>query len=226
MKTIVITGVTKGIGRALAGWFTAEGHTVVGCGRNEAKIRELKTEPGPAEHFVAVDVTDAKAVSEWAAKVIERHGPPDILVNNAAVITENAKLWEVSAAEFDQVIDVNLKGVANVLRAFVPSMVARNSGVIVNLSSGAGRFPIGGMATYCCSKWGIEGLTQSLAEDLPEGMAAVPLSPGTVNTEMLQTTFGASASQSVTPDEWARKGGPFILGLGPKDNGKPLEVRG
>ena len=118
---------------------------------------------------------------------------PDLLLNNAATINPNAPLWKVSADEFSYVIDVNIKGVANVIRHFVPRMIERGSGVIVNFSSGWGRSTSPEVAPYCATKWAIEGLTRALAQELPAGMAAIPLNPGIINTDMLQSCFGESA---------------------------------
>jgi NAD(P)-dependent dehydrogenase (short-subunit alcohol dehydrogenase family) len=133
-------------------------------------------------------------------------------------------LWEVSAREFSEVIDVNVKGTANVIRHFTPSMVKRKSGVIVNFSSGWGRSTDAEVAPYCASKWAIEGLTQALAQELPSGMAAVPLNPGIINTEMLRSTFGGSVNQYPSPEEWAKIAVPFLLNLGPNDSAKQLTV--
>ena len=119
-----------------------------------------------------------------------------MLLNNAGLINRNAPLWEVRAQEFSDVIDVNLKGVANVIRHFVPAMIKRRSGVIVNFSSGWGRSTDAEVAPYCATKWAIEGLTQALAQELPPGMAAVPFNPGIINTAMLRSCFGGSARLS------------------------------
>jgi NAD(P)-dependent dehydrogenase (short-subunit alcohol dehydrogenase family) len=146
------------------------------------------------------------------------------LLNNAALINRNQPLWRVTAAEFSAVIDVNIKGVANVIRHFVPAMVARRRGVIVNISSGWGRTTDAEVAPYCASKWAIEGLTQALAQELPAGMAAIPLNPGIIYTDMLRSCFGASARQYPCPEEWAKTAAPFLLRLGPADNGRPLTV--
>ena len=103
------------------------------------------------------------------------------------------RLWKVAADEFDRVVDVNIKGVANVIRAFVPAMIEREGGVIVNFSSGWGRSTAPEVAPYCATKWAIEGLTRALAQELPTGLAAVPLNPGIIDTEMLRSTFGGRA---------------------------------
>ena len=223
---IVITGVTRGLGRALADWYIANGHTVAGCGRSGPAIFDLRfTHPEP-HSFDPVDVTQPVKVALWAERVLGAMGAPDFLINNAGLINAPAPLWKVTAQEFDKVVSVNVAGVANVIRAFVPAMVERGSGVIVNLSSGWGRSVAPNMAPYCATKWAIEGLTKALAEELPSGMAAVPLSPGVIDTEMLRTCFADGASSYPKPEEWAKRAAPFILGLGPKDNGRSASVEG
>src|SRR6186713_2957828 len=137
-KTILITGLTKGLGRALAEWYIAHGHTVVGCGRSAEVLNLRFTHPAPHD-FAAVDVAEENKVAMWAEKVIATHGAPDLLINNAALMNTPAPLWKVPAVEFNKLIDVNIKGVATVIRHFVPAMIARKTGVIVNLSSGWGR---------------------------------------------------------------------------------------
>jgi NAD(P)-dependent dehydrogenase (short-subunit alcohol dehydrogenase family) len=174
-----------------------------------------------------VDVADARAVEAWADQILQKHGAPDLLLNNAAVIHPNAPFWKVPANQFNQVIDVNVKGLANVLRAFLPAMVKVRKGVIVNFSSGWGRSTSPEVSGYCASKYAVEGLTASLAQELPAGMAAVALNPGIINTEMLQDCFGKeSASHYPDAAQWAKSAVPFLLRLGPKDNGHPLTVPG
>jgi len=147
-----------------------------------------------------------------------------LLLNNAGRINRNAPLWQVGAPEFSDVIDVNIKGVANIIRQFVPEMLKRGSGVIVNFSSGWGRSTAAEVAPYCATKWAIEGLTLALAQELPPGMAAVPLNPGIINTDMLRSCFGGSALGYPTAEEWAKIAVPFLLKLGPANNGRPLTV--
>jgi NAD(P)-dependent dehydrogenase (short-subunit alcohol dehydrogenase family) len=223
-RIIVLTGATRGLGRALVPRFTAAGHTVLGCGRSAKQVAELAAE-FPAPHgFAAVDVRDTAAVQAWADRLLSKYGPPDLLVNNAAVMNNPSPLWEVPAEEFDGLIDVNVKGIANVIRAFVPAMVDRHSGVIVNLSSGWGRSTSPGVAPYCASKFAVEGLTRALAQELPPGMAAVPLNPGVIDTDMLRQCWAESAGAYPKADAWAERAAPFLLKLGAGDNGKPLAV--
>ena len=214
--------MARGLGRALAEGFAAEGHQVVGCSRSKNKIAELGKALGHSHSFSVVDVRDDDAVRDWASTAIKEAGAPDLLLNNAAVINKSKFLWDVSATEFDAVIDTNIKGVTNVIRHFLPSMAREQSGVIVNFSSGWGRSASPEVAPYCATKWAVEGLTQSLAQELPEGMAAVPFNPGIINTQMLRSCFGPSASDFLSPTEWAEATIPFLLGLGAQHNGQSL----
>jgi NAD(P)-dependent dehydrogenase (short-subunit alcohol dehydrogenase family) len=223
-RVVVITGVTRGLGRAMAEEFAKHRHTVAGCGRSAKEVQALSKLLSSPHHFTIADVTDDDAVAAWAGEVIAKLGTPDLLLNNAAIINRNAPLWRVPAQEFSGVIDVNIKGVANVIRHFAPAMIERGQGVIVNFSSGWGRSADAEVAPYCATKWAIEGLTQALAQELPSGMAAVPLNPGVIDTGMLRSCFGSAASAYPSPQQWARRAVPFLLKLGPRDNGQPLTV--
>ncbi len=223
-KVVVVTGVSSGLGRALVEGFAALNHTVLGCARSRDKIDALARKFPSPHRFSVVDVTSDDAVRAWTTECIKSAGAPDLLINNAAVINPNAPLWKVSAKAFSDVIEVNVKGTANVIRHFVPAMIERGSGVIVNISSGWGRSVDAEVAPYCASKWAIEGLTQALAQELPRGMAAIPLNPGIINTEMLQSSFGAAASRYPSASEWAEIAVPFLLKLGAADNGRQLTV--
>lgn len=225
-KFIVVTGCTRGCGRALAEFFIAQGHTVAGCGRAEDGVGKLRGKFGPPHDFTALDVSDDDAVMRWASRLVTTHGTPDLLVNNAAVIAKNAPLWKVPAAEVAATLAVNIGGTANTIRHFAPAMIARGRGVMVNFSSGWGRSTSPDVAIYCASKFAIEGLTQALAQELPKGVAAVALNPGIINTDMLRSCFAGGASAHPKPAEWAGRAGPFLLGLGAKDNGKSLDVPG
>ncbi len=224
-RVVLITGVTKGLGEAMTAKFVSLGHCVIGCGRSAEAIELLRGRHMAPHRFDVVDVSSDSDVSCWAKSVLSEFGPPDLLLNNAAIINGNAALWDVPVEEFDAVIDINIKGTANVVRHFVPAMIERRRGVIVNFSSGWGRVPSKDVAPYCASKWGIEGLTQSMAQELPGGMAAIPLDPGIISTEMLRRCFGASASRSPEPDQWVEVAVPFLLQISANDNGKPLSVR-
>ncbi len=223
-RRIVLTGVTRGLGRAMTEEFIARGHTVLGCGRSTDELEHLRRRFGAPHDFAAVDVMRADRVRTWADRLLAEHGAPDLLINNAAVMNANAVLWEVPADEFDRLIDINIKGVANVLRSFVPAMIARGSGVIINFSSAWGRSTSPQVAPYCASKFAIEGLTQALAQELPRGLAAIPLNPGIIDTDMLRSCFGDDAGHYPPASAWAKRAVPFLLKLGRRDNGKSLSV--
>jgi NAD(P)-dependent dehydrogenase (short-subunit alcohol dehydrogenase family) len=225
-KVVVITGATRGLGAAMASELARLGHCIVGCGRSGEIIERMTEQFGKEHDFTTLDITDADAVTRWGKLAIARLGPPDLLLNNAALINSNRVLWEISAQEFDAVVDVNIKGVANVIRSFVPAMVERGTGVIVNFSSGWGRSTSSEVAPYCATKFAIEGLTKALAQELPASMAAIPLNPGIINTDMLQSCFGSGARSYPTPSQWAKSAVPFLLQLGAKDNGKSLSAPG
>jgi len=190
-KIILITGATRGLGRAMVNEFARLGHTVLGCGRSMREIEQLRKALPRPHDFQAVDVANEEQVRSWATSLLASHGPPDLLLNNAGV-------------------------------HFVPAMLKRGSGVIVNFSSGWGRSTSGDVAPYCATKWAIEGLTQSLAQELPSGLAAIPLNPGIIDTQMLRSCFGGSAASYPSPEEWAGIAVPFLLKLSPQDNGKQL----
>lgn len=225
-RLILVTGASRGLGRAMTAGFVERGHTVIGCSRSADAVRRLRSDFPPPNRFDEVDVADDLGVDSWAKSVLTETGAPELIINNAALINANNPLWEVPASEFSQVVDVNLKGVYHVIRHFVPSMIARGSGVIVNVSSGWGRLTAPDVAPYCATKWAVEGLTRALADELPPGMAAVPLNPGIIHTEMLDSCFAGSARTYPTPKEWATRAVPFILEIGPSDNGHPLSVPG
>jgi len=225
-KLIVITGVSRGLGLAMTEKFIELGHTVLGCARSFEAVEQLKQKYRAPNYFTCLDVASDEQVKAWATEIIANNEPPDLLLNNAAITNYSAPLWKVSSEEFSQVIDVNIKGTANVIRHFVPAMIARKSGIIVNFSSGWGRSTSPQVAPYCASKWAIEGLTRSLAQELPRGMAAIPLNPGIIHTDMLDICFGEEAASYTPVKEWVQKAVPFLLKLKPSDNGVPMTVPG
>lgn len=223
-KQIVITGVSRGLGRALLEEFTRMGHSVAGCCRSEERAEELNSSGAPGLRVDAVDVSEEKSVARWAETVLAEFGPPDFLLNNAALINANATLWQVPPAEFSRLFDVNVKGTYYVIRYFLPAMIERGQGVVVNFSSGWGRDTSPEVAPYCATKWAIEGLSRALASELPRGLASVALNPGIIHTEMLESCLGRGASAYPDAAAWARKAAPFLLDLGPRDNGSPRTV--
>ncbi|MDP0491523.1 MAG: SDR family oxidoreductase [Verrucomicrobiota bacterium JB023] len=211
-----ITGCSRGLGKAMADGLLERGWKVAGCARSPLE--------SPLGHFQSLDVRQESAVKEFCQQAHQVTGAPDLLINNAALVNRPAALWEVPAEEFDAVIDVNLKGMANVIRHAVPLMIEKGSGIIVNLSSGWGRSVSAEVAPYCATKWGVEGLTKALAEDLPRGLGAVALNPGVIDTDMLRTCWAEGASGFPTAEEWKAAAIPFLESLSPRQNGASLTV--
>lgn len=222
MKHVLITGCTRGLGLAMARLFAKRGWMVSGCGTNPVSVETVAKELGENHRLCRCDVTSREDVAAFADDILSGPGAPDLLLNNAATINRNAPVWEVEPDDFAHVMNVNLNGVHLILRSFLPAMIARGTGVVVNFSSGWGRSTSPEVGPYCCSKWGIEGLTQALSQELPHGLAAVALNPGIIDTDMLRSSFGSSASAYPDPEHWAVKVVPFLEKLGPESNGKAL----
>lgn len=233
-KLVVITGATKGIGLGLVGKFINCGWRVAGCGRSVKAVQELQNKYGSENLFSVVDIKDDASVANWAKEVASKMGNPLILINNAALINHPKVLWEIPSDEFADIMDTNVLGTIHTLRHFLPLMLQKGQGIIVNMSSGWG---VSGKVTfspywagwknfspYCASKFAIEGLTQSLSQELPEGLTAVTLAPGTSNTDMLQKALPERANQYPTADESAETIVSYILNIKPSDSGKHLSL--
>lgn len=218
-KVVWITGCSRGLGKAMVEGFQKRGWQVAGCARRLGDSGEMG-----AGFFREVDVCDSDAVGRFCEAAAAEYGAPDLLINNAAVINSPGPLWEVTEEDFGTVIDVNIKGVANLIRSALPLMIARGTGVVVNFSSGWGRSVSSEVAPYCATKWAMEGLSKALAEELPEGLAAVALNPGVIDTEMLRKTWGEGAAGFPTADEWGQAAVPFLEKLSARDNGQSLTV--
>ncbi|GMH05551.1 hypothetical protein Nepgr_007391 [Nepenthes gracilis] len=234
-RTVLITGVGRGLGRALALEMARRGHCVIGCSRSQDKLDSLQAElhkftsPSAStanNHHLLInaDVRSNSSMEELARLAMENKRIPDVIVNNAGTINKNNNIWEVPVEEFDNVIDTNVKGIANVLRHFIPLLIERKHGIIVNMSSGWGRSAAAQVAPYCASKWAVEGLTRSVAKELSGGVALIALSPGVIHTEMLESCFGSSANVYPAPDQWAPRAATMILNLTAADNGASLTV--
>ncbi|MDJ0781798.1 MAG: SDR family oxidoreductase [Desulfosarcinaceae bacterium] len=223
-KHIVLTGTSRGLGRALVQPLIDRGHTISGCGRSASAAEAFQQIHGDPHRFACVDVSDAGQVTEWAAAVVAANGPPDLLLNNAGVINRGAPFWEISAEEFAHVLTINVIGSANVLRQFLPAMIDAGNGVIVNFSSGWGRHGAADVVPYCTSKFAVEGLSQALADEVPKGLAVVSLNPGIINTDMLKTVWGEGATRFPSAESWALPAVDLLLGLSAADNGKRLSL--
>ena len=164
-------------------------------------------------------MTDPGQVADWAEGVV-----PDLLLNNAGYFSPRARLAEVDPEQFQRVLMVNVFGPMLVTRAFLPAMLARGRGVVVNFTSARARHPAAEVGPYACSKAAVESMTRTLALELPEGMAAVAVSPGVIHTDMLEVSIPEQAGHYWKPEDWVKVAVPFLLGLGPEQNGEVLRI--
>jgi len=221
-KLICISGCSRGLGRALAIEFSSRGWRVAGGARDDGAFDQLRQTLNTDNHLQSLDVTIPEQVDSFSEQVVGKLGCPDLLVNNAGVINSNAKLKNVTPDEFAQVLSTNLGGTHNMIRAFLPFMEKEGKGIIVNFSSYWGKSAAPEVGPYCASKWGVEGLTRSLAQELPSGLSAVALNPGIIDTDMLRSCFGEQAAAYEDPAVWAKKAADCLIGLGPSDNGETI----
>lgn len=223
-KTVCITGCSRGLGKAMVEEFARLGWTVAGCARRAEVLEEMGTKLGAPHSFHRCDVAVETEVEAFAAEVLKRHGPPDLLLNNAAIINPNQPLWEMSAEDISSIVDVNIKGTIAMMRHFLPAMLKsrQGGGVIVNFSSGWGRGTSPEVAPYCATKWAIEGLSKAVAQETNGKVAVAAMNPGIIDTEMLRSTFGGGAGHYPDAQQWAKKAVSFLTGLGLKDNGREL----
>lgn len=181
-RTAIVTGATRGIGRAIAAGFRAEGANVVVTGRNAEGVEATASELGHALGLVA-DVRDPAAAREVVRRTLDAFGRLDILVNNAGTIVIKATL-ETTEDEWDLVLDTNLKGAFFMAQAAGREMVAAGRGSIINIGSIASVVGLPGRASYCASKGALDLLTRSLATEWgPLGVRVNCLAPGYVRTE-------------------------------------------
>jgi 3-oxoacyl-[acyl-carrier protein] reductase len=168
-QVAVVTGGGHGIGAAIARKLASMGATAVICGRTTATLEKtaarVREEGGRCE-AIACNVTELSAVESLAAEVQRRWGRIDILVNNAGVGVFGKPLLELTPEEWEQTMNTNLRGVFYCIRAFAPTMVRAKGGHIINISSLASHNPVPKAAAYAASKWGLNGLSVSVAEEL------------------------------------------------------------
>ena len=223
-KTVVISGSTSGLGKEMSIEFAKRGWVVAGFGKTKSKVDEITKIMGVKHQIKECDVSCNKSVKLFSESIIKKLGVPELLINNAAVMNAPKPLWEVPREEFDHLTNVNINGVANMIRHFLPSMLEKRKGLIINLSSGWGRSTSPDVAPYCATKWAIEGLSAALAQELPDGMGCIALNPGVIDTDMLRKCWGNGAELYQKPGEWAKLAVPFIESLTHQDNGKQMSA--
>lgn len=187
-KVVVVTGGSRGIGKAAAILFAAEGASVIILSVNEGvakdTVAEIESGGGKAS-FMKVDVANLKMVQAVGEEIMAKYSEVDVLVNNAG-ITKDSSLKNMTEEQFDSVISINLKGVFNCCKVFGLYMATRGRGVIINVSSIVVHYGNFGQTNYVASKAGVIGMTKTMARELgPKGVRVNAIAPGFVETEML-----------------------------------------
>ena len=213
-QVALVTGASRGIGKAIAYLFAQEGMNVVICSRNENQIRktamEIQKDTGNIVVPVKTDVRNHVDVDKLVQSALNEFGRIDILVNNAGVAIIKS-LVETTDHEYDTIIDTNLSGVFFCCKSVLPHMIKQKSGYIINISSGAGKTGFANLSVYCASKFGVIGMTESLAEEVSDyGIKVFSVCPGAVATQMQKEfmsneEFEKRKNQMIQPEEVAQK---------------------
>jgi NAD(P)-dependent dehydrogenase (short-subunit alcohol dehydrogenase family) len=202
-RVVLITGASRGIGAEAARAFAAAGARVALLARTEERIAELAGEIGAAAVAIPCDVSRYWEMQAAVDATIAAFGRIDVLIGNAGVIEPISHLAEADPGDWGKVIDINLKGVFNGMRAVLPGMLEQGGGTILTISSGAAHGPVEGWSHYCASKAGAHMLTRSAdLEYRDRGIRALGLSPGTVATQM-QKDIKASGINPVSQLDWS-----------------------
>lgn len=205
-QVAVVTGAGRGIGAATARRLASLGAAVVLTGRSPTPLQATAsqiTADGGQSQIMQCDVSNLKSVQSLASFVEQNFGRLDILVNNAGVGSFSTPLHELTPEEWEKVLNTNLRGIYYCIRSFAPMMIRAKTGHIVNISSLAGKNALPNGAAYAASKWGLNGLTYSVAEELrPHNIRVSVVCPGSVNTELSPHT-GKDSNKMLQPDDVA-----------------------
>lgn len=194
-KTALVTGASRGIGRAIAQALAEEGFAVACFARNQEKLEEtaaiIKASGGVASVHTG-DVAAEQDIEKLVKEVVDTHGSIDVLVNNAG-ITEGAPAKHISPKRFREVLEVNLVAPYVLSRAVQPVMKEHGGGVIINISSVYASQGVANNSPYCASKAGVEGMTRALAREwVKDGIRVLCVAPGFVRTDMVVDAFGGT----------------------------------
>ena len=196
-RTALVTGAGNGLGRAIAHALRDAGARTILVGRNAEKLAAVAAELEPDVRAEACDVADEASVAALAERLADEE--VSILVNNAGVAGPVAALVDIAVADWDEVFAVNVRGMFLVCRAFLPRMIARGDGDVINLASVSGKRPLARRTPYTASKMAVLGLTATLAHEVgPHGVMVNSLSPGPVEGPRMQRNFEREAERNGT----------------------------
>ena len=211
-QVAVVTGAARGTGEAIAYRFASMGAHVALVARSIDQLNQVRdriVEAGGSASVHPCDLMDSHAVSAFSKAFTRQHTRCDILVNNAAIGLEGKLLHEVTPVEWDLLFNTNLRGPYLMIRALAPLMIEAQSGHIINISSLAGRNPLPKGAAYAATKWGLNGLTYSVAEELrPYNVRVSVIAPGSINTGFSDhagrgAASGKDPNKKLQPDDIA-----------------------
>ena len=223
-QAAIVTGSARGIGRAIVIALAKEGCNIVVNSRTKKEVdataKEIE-ELGAGVLPVVADVSNEKDIERMVEAAMKKFGRIDILVNNAGVAVYK-DFTKTGKEDWDNIIDINLKGIFLCTKAVLPIMQKRQYGRIINISSGAGKTGIAGLAVYCASKFGVIGFTEALADELPDDIKVYAVCPGGVDTKMYVSMFGEHPS--LKPEDIAKKALPLCMPDTKTRSGSSIEV--
>ncbi len=229
-QVALITGAGRGIGLATARLFAREGARLILCSRTESEIREVTDQlqrDGCKVHSETLDITDPDRLSRFVRRGEEQLGTVEILINNASLLGPMLPLMSYPLAEWNQVLAVNLTALLHVTQQVLPGMVVQNRGCIINMTSSVGRHGRALWGAYSVSKFGVEGLTQVLANEMrPHQIRVMALNPGGTRTQMRAQAYPMEDQQRLqNPDRIAQVVLYLVLSAGLGWSGRSLDAK-
>jgi len=222
-KTMLVTGGNQGMGKLFCERGVAEGAKIIIWATNEQTMKETAeglTRRGGEVYTYKVDVSDRSAIEKAVRNVLEKHGPVDILINNAGIVVGSYYFWEHNNDQIEKTMRINSEAMMYICRAFLPGMIEKLEGCIVNMASAAGLFANPKMSVYCASKWAVIGWSDSLRLELAQAgyrnIRVTTVTPGYVDTGMFKGARAPLMTPILQPE-------PFVQRVwAAMKNGKPV----